>query len=87
MQTIHRTRLVLPPASPYTHGPPQYLLCASSGSPGRDSAVNVYFLKHLGASLREAAAHIATEELPQDICLLLRRLERLETRGRLGKAD
>ena len=46
---------------------------------------NVYFLKHLGASLRDAAAHIATEELPQDIRLLLRRLERLETRRKLGR--
>jgi hypothetical protein len=48
---------------------------------------NVYFLKHLGASLREAAGQIATEELPEDIRLLLRRLERLETRGKFGKAD
>jgi hypothetical protein len=48
---------------------------------------NVYFLKHLGASLRRAAGQIATEELPDDIRLLLRRLDRLETRGKHGKVD
>ena len=48
---------------------------------------NVYFLKHLGSSLRKAAGQIATEELPEDIRILLRRLERLETRGKLGKVD
>ena len=28
---------------------------------------NVYFLTHLGSSLRKAAGQIATEELPEDI--------------------
>jgi hypothetical protein len=39
---------------------------------------NVYFLKHLGKSLREATACITQEDLPEDVRLALRRLERHE---------
>jgi hypothetical protein len=39
---------------------------------------NVYFLKHLGNSLREATAGVSEEDLPEDIRLALRRLERRE---------
>jgi hypothetical protein len=48
---------------------------------------NVYFVRRVGASLREATSHIATSELPENIRLLLRRLERLEVRGSIRKAD
>jgi hypothetical protein len=48
---------------------------------------NVYFVQRVGASLRDATSHIATEELPENIRLLLRRLERLEGRGKVRKAD
>lgn len=48
---------------------------------------NVYFLKHLGASLREATSQVVKEELSEDIRILLRRLERLEARGKARKAD
>jgi hypothetical protein len=41
---------------------------------------NVYFLRRLGDSLRKATNHITKEELPDNIRLLLRRLERLEAR-------
>lgn len=47
---------------------------------------NVYFLKRIGASLREATNHVTTEELPENIRLLLRRLERLETSGKIRKS-
>lgn len=39
---------------------------------------NVYFLKQLGTSLRDATANVPLEELPEDIRLALRRLERRE---------
>ena len=39
---------------------------------------NVYFLKHVGATLREATAGVPREELTEDIRLALRRLERRE---------
>ena len=48
---------------------------------------NVYFVKRVGASLRHATSHIVAEELPENIRLLLRRLERLEVRGKIPKAD
>ena len=48
---------------------------------------NIYFVRRVGASLREATSHIATEELPENIRLLLRRLERLEDRESIRKAD
>jgi hypothetical protein len=48
---------------------------------------NVYFVKRVGASLRDATSHIVTEELPENIRLLLRRLDRLEVRGKIRKAD
>jgi hypothetical protein len=41
---------------------------------------NVYFVRRLGDSLRKATNHITKEELPENIRLLLRRLERLEAR-------
>lgn len=43
---------------------------------------NVYFINRVGASLREATSHVATEELPENIRLLLRRLNRLEVRAK-----
>ena len=43
---------------------------------------NVYFLSHIGATLRLATQDIAREELPTNIKLLLRRLERLEARDK-----
>jgi hypothetical protein len=39
---------------------------------------NIYFLSRLGSTLREATADIPHTELPAEIQLLLRRLERLE---------
>jgi hypothetical protein len=39
---------------------------------------NVYFLKHVGATLRQAIADVPREELTEDIRLALRRLERRE---------
>ena len=42
---------------------------------------NIYFLSNIGASLRWATNDIAREELPDDIRLLLRRLERLEAKA------
>jgi hypothetical protein len=42
---------------------------------------NIYFLSCIGASLRWATNDIAREELPDDIRLLLRRLERLEAKA------
>ena len=41
---------------------------------------NVYFLTHIGESLRWATSDIAREELPDEVVLLLRRLDRLEKR-------
>ena len=52
---------------------------------------NVYFLAQIGASLRLATQDIAREELPTNIKLMLRRLDRLEVRdkakSRLPKND
>jgi len=42
---------------------------------------NIYFVGRIGASLREATADIVRDELPENIRLLLRRLERLEAKG------
>ena len=39
---------------------------------------NVYFLKHVGDTLRQATASVPREELTEDIRLALRRLERRE---------
>jgi hypothetical protein len=39
---------------------------------------NIYFLSHVGESLRSATQDIAREELPANIQRLLRRLDRLE---------
>lgn len=39
---------------------------------------NVVFLDKVGETLRRATADITREELPEDILLLLRRLERIE---------
>ena len=42
---------------------------------------NIYFLSYIGASLRWATNDIAREELPDDVHLLLRRLERREAKA------
>jgi hypothetical protein len=42
---------------------------------------NIYFLSYIGASLRWATNDIAREELPDDVRLLLRRLERREAKA------
>ena len=41
---------------------------------------NVYFLTRIGESLRWATSDIAQDELPTEVVLLLRRLDRLERR-------
>lgn len=43
---------------------------------------NVYFLSHIGESLRWATSDIARDDLPDDIERLLWRLERAEARRR-----
>ena len=48
---------------------------------------NVYFINRVGASLREATSHVTTEELPENIHLLLRRLSRLEVRATSQKTE
>jgi hypothetical protein len=48
---------------------------------------NVYFLKQLGASLREAVADVPKEELPEEIRLALRRLDRLSARQNPSARD
>ena len=48
---------------------------------------NIYFVRRIGASLREATADTVREDLPENIRLLLRRLERLEAKGSTKKAD
>ena len=46
---------------------------------------NIFFLMHIGSTLRWATDDIVREELPADVQHLLRRLDRLETRAkRLG---
>ena len=42
---------------------------------------NIYFLSYIGESLRWATNDIAREELPDDVRLLLRRLERREAKA------
>ena len=42
---------------------------------------NVYFVRRIGASLRQATADIARQDLPEDIRHLLRRLDRLEAKA------
>ena len=48
---------------------------------------NIYFINHVGASLREATDHVTIEELPENIRLRLRRLKRLEVRAKPPKTD
>jgi hypothetical protein len=48
---------------------------------------NVYFINRVGASLREATSNLTTEELPQNLRLLLRRLKRMEDRAKSQKTD
>jgi hypothetical protein len=48
---------------------------------------NIYFINRVGASLCEATVHITTEELPENIRLLLRGLKRLEVRAKPRKTD
>jgi hypothetical protein len=43
---------------------------------------NVVFLDRVGDTLRQATGDIAKEELPEEIRLLLRRLERVESRDK-----
>jgi hypothetical protein len=43
---------------------------------------NVVFLDRVGETLRQATGDIAKEELPEEIRLLLRRLERVESRDK-----
>ena len=48
---------------------------------------NVVFLDKVGETLRQATADIAREELPEDILLLLRRLERIERKESMKRPD
>ena len=48
---------------------------------------NVVFLDRVGDTLRQATNDIAKEDLPEDILLLLRRLERIEQRDRRRAAS
>jgi UDP-N-acetylglucosamine:LPS N-acetylglucosamine transferase len=48
---------------------------------------NVYFINRVGISLRAATSNLTTEELPENIRLLLRRLKRMEDRANSRKAD
>jgi hypothetical protein len=48
---------------------------------------NVVFLDKVGETLRQATADITREELPEDILLLLRRLERLERKESMKRLD
>jgi hypothetical protein len=43
---------------------------------------NVVFLDRVGDTLRQATSGIAEEQLPENIQLLLRRLERVEARDK-----
>ena len=43
---------------------------------------NVVFLDRVGETLRQATTDIALDDLPENILLLLRRLERIEQRDR-----
>ena len=42
---------------------------------------NIYFLSRIGESLRWATSDITREALPEEVVLLLRRLDRLEARN------
>jgi hypothetical protein len=46
---------------------------------------NIVFLDRVGDTLRQATSEISREELPENILLLLRRLERLERKEELKK--
>jgi hypothetical protein len=48
---------------------------------------NIVFLDKVGETLRRLTSGITREELPHDIQLLLRRLERLERKETLKKND
>ncbi|MET0653807.1 MAG: hypothetical protein ABWY63_14945 [Hyphomicrobiaceae bacterium] len=48
---------------------------------------NVVFLDKVGETLRQATADITRAELPEDILLLLRRLERIERKESLKRPD
>ena len=48
---------------------------------------NIVFLDKVGETLRQVTSDITREELPEDIQLLLRRLERLERKETLKKND
>jgi hypothetical protein len=48
---------------------------------------NIVFLDKVGETLRQVTSDITREELPADIQLLLRRLERLERKEKLKKND
>jgi hypothetical protein len=48
---------------------------------------NVVFLDKVGETLRQATADITREELPEDILLLLRRLERIERKESMKRHD
>ena len=47
---------------------------------------NVVFLDRVGPTLRSATSDIIQEELPEEIRILLRRLERFEARDRYRQA-
>ena len=42
---------------------------------------NIYFLSRIGESLRWATSDITREALPEEVVLLLRRLDQLEARN------
>ena len=46
---------------------------------------NIIFLGKVGKTLRQATSEIAREELPENIVLLLRRLDRFERKDELKK--
>jgi hypothetical protein len=48
---------------------------------------NIVFLDRIGSSLRWATDDIAREELPEEILLLLRRLDRLEAQAKSIKGE
>ena len=48
---------------------------------------NVYFLSHIGQSLRWATEDIAREELPAEIKHLLAKLDRLEAKAKAKEHD
>lgn len=48
---------------------------------------NVVFLDRIGDTLRQATSDIAREDLPENIRLLLRRLDRLDMRDQRRKAQ